>query len=214
VCNYSVPCPDLTCRFVFQRCSGLAGRVCRRVDDCRAPELGRKAADASVDGVGQLTGGLGGPPRYPRPDLGGPRAPRPGLGHPEGCIYSGQWHDQRVLPWLVRPGRESEELVRHAGRAMRRVMARQCSRNKCLAPVTVWIPHGGRGGGAGRVNSKKDLVTGPIRGFCALQAFRSSCGPPWLEPSGNPSTVVQQQRPEAHLAEQRVVRAGIGVSRG
>jgi hypothetical protein len=35
---------------------------------------------------------------------------------------------------------------------------------------TVWIPHRGRRGGAGRANSKKDLVTGPIRGLCALQA--------------------------------------------
>jgi hypothetical protein len=33
----------------------------------------------------------------------------------------------------------------------------------------VWIPYRGRRGGAGRANSKKDLVTGPIRGLCALQ---------------------------------------------
>jgi hypothetical protein len=49
-------------------------------------------------------------------------------------------------------------------------VARQCSRNRCLARWTDWIPHRGRGGGAGRANSKKDLVTDPIRGFCALQA--------------------------------------------
>jgi hypothetical protein len=48
-------------------------------------------------------------------------------------------------------------------------VARQCSRNRCLARWTVWIPHRGRRGRAGRANSKKDLVTGPIRGFCALQ---------------------------------------------
>jgi hypothetical protein len=35
---------------------------------------------------------------------------------------------------------------------------------------TVWIPHRGRRGGAGRAKSKKDLVAGPIRGFWALQA--------------------------------------------
>jgi hypothetical protein len=32
-------------------------------------------------------------------------------------------------------------------------------------------------------------------------AFRSSRGLIGLQPSGNPSTVVEQQRPEAHLAE-------------
>jgi hypothetical protein len=31
------------------------------------------------------------------------------------------------------------------------------------------IPHRGRGGAAGGANSKKYLLTGPIRGFCALQ---------------------------------------------
>jgi len=34
-CDYSVPA--LTCRFIFHRSAGLAGRVCRRLDDCRAP---------------------------------------------------------------------------------------------------------------------------------------------------------------------------------
>src|SRR6266508_3139502 len=48
------------------------------------------------------------------------------------------------------------------------IFPRQCSRNRCLARWTVWIPHRGRRGGAGRANSKKDLLTGPIRGFCAL----------------------------------------------
>jgi hypothetical protein len=38
---------------------------------------------------------------------------------------------------------------------------------------TVWIPHRGRRGEAGRANSKKDLLTGPIRGFCALQALKA-----------------------------------------
>jgi len=47
-------------------------------------------------------------------------------------------------------------------------VARQCSENRCLARWTVWIPHRGRRGGAGRANSKKDLVTGPIQGSCAL----------------------------------------------
>jgi len=34
----------------------------------------------------------------------------------------------------------------------------------------VFVPYTGRGGAGGRANSDKDLVTGPIRGFCALQA--------------------------------------------
>jgi hypothetical protein len=42
-------------------------------------------------------------------------------------------------------------------------IARQCSGNRCLARWTVWIPHRGRGGAAGRANSKKDLLTGRIR---------------------------------------------------
>ncbi len=46
-------------------------------------------------------------------------------------------------------------------------VARQCSRNRCLGQWTVWIPYRGRRGGEGRANAKKDLVTGPIRGFCA-----------------------------------------------
>jgi hypothetical protein len=50
-------------------------------------------------------------------------------------------------------------------------VARQCSRNRCLARWIIPIPRRGRGGAAGRANSKKDLVTGPIRGFCALQAL-------------------------------------------
>jgi hypothetical protein len=45
-------------------------------------------------------------------------------------------------------------------------VARQCSRNRCLAWWTVWIPHHGRGGAAGRANSKKDLLTGLIRVLC------------------------------------------------
>jgi len=47
-------------------------------------------------------------------------------------------------------------------------VAGQCSRNRCLARWTVWILYRGRGGAAGRANSKKDLVTGPIRGFRAI----------------------------------------------
>jgi hypothetical protein len=44
-------------------------------------------------------------------------------------------------------------------------VTRQCSRNRCLARWTVWIPHRDRRGRAGRANSKKDLVTGPIEVF-------------------------------------------------
>jgi hypothetical protein len=55
--------------------------------------------------------------------------------------------------------------VRHGGRCRRTMFTKQVSR-----PVDGPDPHRGRGGGAGRANSKKDLVTRPIRGFCALQA--------------------------------------------
>jgi len=48
-------------------------------------------------------------------------------------------------------------------------IAPQCSRNRCLAGWTVWDPHRGRRCRAGRAGSKKDLITGPIRGSCALQ---------------------------------------------
>jgi hypothetical protein len=51
------------------------------------------------------------------------------------------------------------------------VWPRQCSRIRCLARWTVWIPHRGLRGRAGRENSKKDQVTSPIEVFCALQAF-------------------------------------------
>jgi hypothetical protein len=44
-------------------------------------------------------------------------------------------------------------------------VAGQCSENRCLARWTVWIPHRGRGGGAGRANSRKRPCHGPIRGF-------------------------------------------------
>jgi hypothetical protein len=58
--------------------------------------------------------------------------------------------------------------------AMGSGVARQCSRNRCLGQWTVWIPYRGRRGGEGRANSKKDLVTGPIRGFCAPHDGRGS----------------------------------------
>jgi hypothetical protein len=41
-------------------------------------------------------------------------------------------------------------------------IARQCSRNRCLARWTVWIPMVAADGAAGRGTSKRDLVTGPI----------------------------------------------------
>jgi hypothetical protein len=49
---------------------------------------------------------------------------------------------------------------------------------------TVPIPHRGRGGAAGRANSKKDPVTGPIRGFCALHPLPDRVLPtgPWTCP--------------------------------
>ena len=52
-------------------------------------------------------------------------------------------------------------------------VARQCSENRCLTRWTVWIPHRGRRGGTGQANSKNDLVTGPIRGSCALHDAHS-----------------------------------------
>jgi hypothetical protein len=60
-------------------------------------------------------------------------------------------------------------------------VARQCSRNRCLDTADTLDPRSKRGGAAGRANSKKDLVTGTIRGFCALQGVASrreeaSCG--------------------------------------
>ena len=45
---------------------------------------------------------------------------------------------------------------------------------RCLGRWTIWIPYRGRRGREGRANSKKDLVTGPIRGFCAPHARRVS----------------------------------------
>jgi hypothetical protein len=59
-----------------------------------------------------------------------------------------------------------------------------------VSPNTVPIPHRGRGGRAGRANSKKDLVTGPIRGSCALQGDQD--GPAESAPSA--------RRPGFHLA--------------
>jgi hypothetical protein len=41
----------------------------------------------------------------------------------------------------------------------------QCSRKSCLARWTVWIPHRGPRGRAGRENSKKEQATGPIEVF-------------------------------------------------
>jgi hypothetical protein len=41
-------------------------------------------------------------------------------------------------------------------------------------PVDGLDPYRGRRGREGRANSKKDLVTGPIRGFCAPHARRVS----------------------------------------
>jgi hypothetical protein len=81
-----------------------------------------------------------------------PLRPGEGRGHPsapEGCLYSDRWPHQRVSP---------SRLVGERG-AMGFGVARQCSRNRCLARWTVWIPDHGRGGRARRANSKKDLIT-------------------------------------------------------
>ena len=43
------------------------------------------------------------------------------------------------------------------------IFPRQCSGNRCLPGGRSGSPHRGRRGGAGRANSKKDLVTGRIR---------------------------------------------------
>src|SRR6266545_499458 len=53
---------------------------------------------------------------------------------------------------------------RHGGRCRPTMFTKQVSRS-----WTVWIPYRGRRGREDRANSKKDLVTGPIRGFCAPQ---------------------------------------------
>ena len=65
-------------------------------------------------------------------------------------------------------GLESEEEehypgIGHGARYGPTMFTKQVSR-----PVDSPIPRRGRGGAAGRANSKKDLVTGPIRGFRAL----------------------------------------------
>jgi hypothetical protein len=69
-------------------------------------------------------------------------------------------------------------------------VAPQCSGNRCLAGERSGSRIGGRGGGAGRVNSKKELVTGPIRGFCALQAPKGAFIPIGGVTSGFPSRLV------------------------
>ena len=53
-------------------------------------------------------------------------------------------------------------------------VARQCSRNRCLARWTSGSPCVAPRDRAGRANSRKDLVTGPIRGSCALQAVSTA----------------------------------------
>jgi hypothetical protein len=95
-------------------------------------------------------------------------------------------------------------------------VAGQCSRNRCLGRWTVWIPYRGRRGREGRANSKKDLVTGPIRGFCAPHARRVSvkrrlpvrrgCPVAWRDfKTGNPvhrlaaARAVEHQLPELSL---------------
>src|SRR6266545_3734906 len=49
-------------------------------------------------------------------------------------------------------------------------VARQCSRNRCRRVDQSRSLILAAEAEPGRANSKKDLVTGPIRGFCALQA--------------------------------------------
>jgi hypothetical protein len=192
----------------------------------------------------------------------GQESTRSDPGVPEGCIYSDPWHDQRVSPWLIRPGPESEEeehhpgighgarcgptmftkqvsrrwtvwilkgalipiggltsrfphgsfsLARNRGGARETSRWRSCrpperfERNADLspdrsprfgdaflppsggetwgpvspdnvhetgvwAPCTAWIRRRGGRGRASRANSKKDLVTGRIQAFHALQA--------------------------------------------
>ena len=68
-------------------------------------------------------------------------------------------------------GLESEEEehypgMGHGARYGLTMFAKQVSRRWIVA-----MPRRGRGGAAGRANSKRDLVTGPIRGFCALQSL-------------------------------------------
>jgi hypothetical protein len=64
-------------------------------------------------------------------------------------------------------------------------VAGQCSR-KGVSPGGQSGSNRGRGGGAGRANSKKDLVTRPIRGFCALQASADGPGTTTSELVGAP----------------------------
>ncbi len=67
--------------------------------------------------------------------------------------------------------------MRDGGRCRPTMFAKQVSRRWIVA-----MPRRGRGGAAGRANSKRDLVTGSIRGFCALQVpdhnvDRRACSP-------------------------------------
>jgi hypothetical protein len=55
-------------------------------------------------------------------------------------------------------------------------VARQCSGNRCLARWTVGIPIVAAEAEQVERNSKKDLVTGQIRGSCALQEASSASG--------------------------------------
>jgi hypothetical protein len=75
----------------------------------------------------------------------------------------GWFGTRRPFPCLKGPSCDPE--VRHGGQCRPTMFTKQVS-----PPADGLIPHRGRRGGAGRANSKKDLVTGPIRGFCALQA--------------------------------------------
>jgi hypothetical protein len=66
-------------------------------------------------------------------------------------------------------------------------------KNRCLSPCTVWIPRRDRRGRAGRATSKNDLVTGPIRGSCALHpAPRRISGRMSAHPSGTTRIMVQR----------------------
>jgi hypothetical protein len=69
-----------------------------------------------------------------------------------------------IVARIPRQSSEHHPGMSHGVRCRPTMFTKQVSRR-----VDSPDPHRGRGGAGGRANSNKDLVTGPIRGFCALQ---------------------------------------------
>jgi hypothetical protein len=87
-----------------------------------------------------------------------------------GILHPSRAMVDHALP-LSRYGSTRHLDMSHGVRCGLTMFTKQVSR-----PLDSPDPSRGRGGGAGRANSKEDLVTRPIRGFCALQVH----SPSWL----------------------------------